>query len=171
MKKMRIVALAATSFVILSAAGPADAAKTTVTMFLATANGPGAEIGTISFKDTPEGMQIRPRLLSLHEGTHGFHLYAHPTCAPEDKNGVSVPALAAGGPVKSGDGSPVELPNLYVHYDGASYDKEIAPNVKVADLYGHAVVVDALGPAYGTKAPAPVGGEIRRVACGVVDGK
>lgn len=168
MKTLRTVALAATCFATLFTAGAAEAAKATVTMFLAKADGPGMKIGTIAFEDTPKGLKIRPRMMNLHEGTHGFHLYANATCAPREKNGVAVPALAAGGPVNSDKGPAVKLPNLYVHYDGASYNKEMAPNVKVADLYGHAVVLDALGPAY-QDAPKPVGGAIRRIACGVVD--
>lgn len=170
MKVLRTAALAATCFAILSTPGAAEAAKTTVTMFLATADGPGKEIGTIAFEDTPKGLNIRPRMMQLHEGTHGFHLYEHATCAAQDKNGVAVPALAAGGPVTLGKGAAVQLPNLYVHYDGASYSPVLAPDVTVADLANHAVVLDALGPAY-HDAPLPVGGDIRRVACGVVGGQ
>lgn len=170
MCKFRPVALALSCAAALFTAGAAQAATLTVTMHKATVDGPGKDLGTIAFEDTPQGMVITPRLMGLQEGLHGFHVDEFPSCAAKKKNGVTVPALAAGNPLgtdKPGKDHPGDLPGLYVHYDGASYNPTIAANIKTADLVGHAVVIDALGPAY-RDAPKPVGGAVLRVACGVV---
>tara|TARA_R110000824_G_scaffold216221_1_gene402844 strand:+ start:533 stop:1051 length:519 start_codon:yes stop_codon:yes gene_type:complete len=170
MCKFRSVALVLSCAAVLFTADAAHAATVTVAMHKATVDGPGKDLGTIAFEDTPQGMVITPRLMGLQEGLHGFHVDEFPSCAAKKKNGVTVPALAAGNPLgtdKSGKDHPGDLPGLYVHYDGAAYNPTIAPNIKTADLVGHAIVVDALGPAY-RDAPKPVGGAVQRVACGVV---
>lgn len=168
MRKLRTLTLAASCVAALSAAGSAQAATVTVDMHLAAANGPGKEIGTIEFEDTPGGMTIRPRLMRLQEGLHGFHLDQYPSCAAKEKNGEMVPALAAGEPLGgNGKDRPGDLPGLYVHYDGAAYTPTITPRLKTSDLYGHAIVIDALGAGY-PDAPKQVGGAVARVACGVV---
>lgn len=170
MRKLHPLALAVSCAAALFTADGAQAATITVTMHEATVGGLGKDLGTIAFEDTPQGMAITPRLMGLQEGLHGFHVDEFPSCAAKKKNGVPVPALAAGNPLgadKPGKNHPGDLPGLYVHYDGAAYTPTVAPNMKTADLADHAIVIDALGPAY-RDAPKPVGGIILRVACGVV---
>ena len=180
MQNIRTLALATACVAALCTAGAAHAAQAaqiTVDMHLAAANGPGKDIGTIAFEDTDKGLSIRPRLMHLHEGLHGFHVNENASCAAGTKNGEAVPALAAGGPLgpvttvkKDGKATQArkgDLPGLYVHYDGMAYTPTVAPHLKTADLKGHAIIIEALGPAY-DDAPKPVGGAIKRVACGVV---
>lgn len=170
MQNFRTFTFAATCLAALSLAGGAQAAQVTVDIHLATANGPGKELGTIAFEDTTQGMTIRPRLMGLPEGLHGFHVDEFPSCAAKKKNGEVVPALAAGKPLGSGTSGkdhPGDLPGLYVHYDGAAYTPTVAPHMNTAGLFGHAIVIDALGPDY-PNAPKKVGGEVARFACGVV---
>ncbi len=170
MRKIHPLALALSCAAALFTADAAQAATVTVTMHKATTGGPGKDLGTIAFEDTSQGMAITPRLMGLQEGLHGFHVDEFPNCAAKKKNGIAVPALAAGNPLgadQPGKGHPGDLPGLYVHYDGAAYTPTVAPAMKTADLIGHAIVIDALGPAY-RDAPKPVGGAILRVACGVV---
>jgi Cu-Zn family superoxide dismutase len=177
MYKLRTLGLAAACAAALFGAGAAQAATITVTMHLATDTGPGKEMGTVEFEDTDQGLLITPRLMRLHEGMHGFHVTETANCAPGKKNGETVPALAAGQPLTAGtatqqaaseeQGRLGDLPGLYVHYDGAAYNKTVKPQLKTSDLVGHAIVIDALGPQY-RDAPKPRGGDILRVACGVV---
>lgn len=174
MQKLRTLAVAASCAAALFITGAAQAAKVTVDMHRVTADGVGKDLGTISFKDTDKGLEIQPRLMGLQEGLHAFQLDAFPSCATRKQDGVKVPALGAGQPYDpnlaglEGKGKPAgDLPGLYVNYGGDAYSTIVAPNLKTADLEGHSIVIDALGPAY-KDAPKPIDGMTARVACGVV---
>lgn len=177
MQNYRPLMFVASCFAALTVAMTARADTVTVTMYLATDNGPGKEMGTIEFEDTPLGMKITPRLMRLREGLHPIHVNELPSCAAKEKNGEIVPALGAGDTLKSdkpGNRGTLEgkrhfgdLPDMYAHYDGAAYHQTLAPHMKTSDLLGRSIVIDALGPAY-RDAPKPRGGAPLRVACGVV---
>lgn len=82
--------------------------------------------------ETPYGVVFSPALEGLPPGVHGFHVHENGSCAPKEKDGKTVPALAAGGhydPQGSkrhgtpwGDGHLGHLPGLVVDAEGkASY--------------------------------------------------
>lgn len=157
--------------------GLAAHADTTVTLHLATPEGTGAAVGTVQVTASPYGLVFTPALTGLAPGLHGFHLHQHASCAPADKDGKPVPALAAGGhydPAGSarhgtpwGDGHLGDLPPLHVDADGRATQPVLAPRLKLADLPGRSLMVHAGGDNHADH-PAPLGGGGARVACGVI---
>jgi Cu-Zn family superoxide dismutase len=134
----------------LTAAGAANAQGRSATVNLITADGVGAAIGTISFRDTKQGLYIEPKLTGLPPGPHGFHIHQNPNCGPgPGANNVSAPGMAAGG-----------------HYDPKGLPG-IAKRLKTSDLAGRSVMIHA-GSDNFDDAPAPLGGGGGRIACGVI---
>ena len=85
------------SAIVVSIAGAAYAASTTVTINAIDANGVGKKIGTIELSDTKEGLRIAPQLSELPPGDHGFHVHVNPDCGPANgPNGQPAAGLAAG---------------------------------------------------------------------------
>ncbi len=162
------------------ATGPALAAELVIPISAIDANGVGAGIGTLKVKDGKGGMMVTPRLAGLTPGPHGFHIHENPSCQPKEQDGKMVPGLAAGGhydPAKAarhegpwGHGHLGDLPALAVNGDGTASDTVVAPQMKVADLKGRAVVIHAGADNYADQ-PKPLGGGGGRVACGVVPAK
>jgi Cu-Zn family superoxide dismutase len=148
-----------------------------VTMRAATVNGEGSIIGLIVFQDTAKGLKIMPNLRGLTEGQHGMHVHENPSCGAADKDGKTVPGLAAGshfdpdgtgrheGP--AGGGHLGDLPILYVDAAGRAARSSWAPRLEAADLLGRAIVIHAGGDNY-SDSPAKLGGGGARAACGVV---
>ena len=66
-----------------------------------------------------------------------------------------------------GKGHLGDLPALTVDAKGMARKPVTAPRLKVADLWGHAIVIHAGGDNYADK-PAPLGGGGARVACGTI---
>jgi len=153
------------------------AGEATVSMFLATDNGPGTAIGNISVTDTPYGALFTPDLSGFTPGLHGFHVHENADCGPKRKDGKMVPGLAAGGhydPAGSGrHGGPYgnghlgDLPPLYVDGNGASTQPILAPRLKVADLKGRSLMIHAGGDNFSDH-PEALGGGGPRKACGIV---
>jgi len=156
---------------------PALGAELTIPVNAIDANGVGAAIGTIKVRDGAKGMVVTPRLSGLTPGPHGFHVHENPSCQPKEQDGKMVPGLAAGGhydPHKAGrhegpwgHGHLGDLPALAVNGDGTAGDPLVAPQLKVADLKGRAIVIHAGADNYADQ-PKPLGGGGGRVACGVV---
>ena len=163
------------SIVLVSGAAWAD--DVTLEMFLTTASGAGASIGTVTVTDTPYGALFTPDLVGLAPGLHGFHVHGNPECGPKEKNGTMVPGLAAGGhydPAGTGrhegpygDGHLGDLPPLYADGSGQATQPVLAPRVKTADLKGRSLMIHAGGDNYADQ-PAKLGGGGPRMACGVV---
>jgi len=159
------------------ATGAAAHADLVVQMNLVNEQGVGAEAGTITISESKYGLVFTPALRGLAPGLHGFHVHQNPSCAPADKDGKPVPALAAGGhydPAGSGkhgepwgDGHLGDLPPLFVAPDGTSTQPVLAPRLKAADVAGRSIMVHAGGDNHADH-PAPLGGGGARVACGVV---
>ncbi|WP_423599888.1 superoxide dismutase [Cu-Zn] SodC [Roseateles sp. MS654] len=153
------------------------AAEATVTLKVATPQGDGGAVGTVTMEDTKYGLVFTPKLTGLPPGLHGFHVHVNPSCAPADKDGKPSPAEAAGGhfdPKKSGkhgepwgDGHLGDLPPLYVNGEGEATQPVLAPRLKLADVKGHALMVHAGGDNHADH-PAPLGGGGARIACGVI---
>jgi Cu-Zn family superoxide dismutase len=156
-----------------------QAAEATVTLNLAQADGTGRAVGTVRLVETPYGLALYPSLTGLPPGLHGFHVHEGASCAATSKDGVPVPAGAAGGhldPLGSkhhgepwGDGHLGDLPPLYVSADGTAAQPVLAPRLKLADVAHHALMVHAGGDNHSDH-PAALGGGGARVACGVIEG-
>lgn len=152
-------------------------AATTITLYNATHEGPGDSIGTVTVTESDYGLVFTPDLKGLDQGIHGFHVHQNPTCQPGEKNGETVPALAAGGHFDPqdtghhgapwGDGHLGDLPALYVDAGGHATLPVLAPRLEMDDLEGRAVMIHAGGDNYSDQ-PKPLGGGGPRVACGVV---
>jgi Cu-Zn family superoxide dismutase len=149
----------------------------TVTVNAVSAQGVGASIGTITFRDTSKGLEVAPKLTGLTAGEHGFHIHENPDCAPKEKDGQMVAALAAGphfDPAHSGKhlgphggGHKGDLPKLEAAADGIASKSVVVEGVTVADIRNRSVMIHAGGDNY-SDTPAPSGGGGARVACGVI---
>jgi len=166
------------SAVLLSAVcATASAADSTVNLKMATEKGEGAEIGTVTLSETKYGVVFTPNLKDLPPGLHGFHVHANGSCAPNQADGKTVPAGAAGGhldPAKTGkhgtpwgDGHLGDIPGLTVDAKGMATYPVLAPRLKMADIKGKALMVHAGGENHADH-PAPLGGGGARMACGVI---
>lgn len=161
---------------VLVMTGIAGAADVTVELFLTTASGTGPAVGSVTVRDTPYGALFTPDLKGLPPGLHGFHVHQNPDCGPQQKDGESVPGLAAGGhydPAGSGrhegpygDGHLGDLPPLYVAEDGTATQPVLAPRLKTVDLKGRSLIVHEGGDNYADH-PEKLGGGGSRKACGV----
>jgi superoxide dismutase, Cu-Zn family len=177
MSKINSIALAGVACIALG--GAAAAATRTVTMNAIDANGVGAAVGTITFKDTAQGLMAEPKLTGLPPGSHGFHIHENPNCGPgPGANNQPAAGMAAGGHYDpkatkkhrgphATDGHLGDLPVLVVDKDGRADLPGLAPHLKTSNLAGRAVMVHAGGDNY-DDAPAPLGGGGARIACGVV---
>lgn len=175
----KIIGSAVTGAILIVAVGAATAATKTVSMNAITASGVGSEIGTITFRDTNQGLMVEPKLSSLPPGQHGFHVHENGNCGPgPGANGQPAAGMAAGGHYDPAGAKahrgPHEknshlgdLPVLVVDKDGSATLPVLAPRLKVSDLAGRAVMIHAGGDNY-DDSPAPLGGGGGRIACGVV---
>lgn len=148
----------------------------TVTMHAVSAQGVGAEIGTISLHDSPAGLVIRTSLSQLPPGPHGFHIHEKGSCDPAMKDGKAGAALAAGSHYNPNHaphhGNPLtghlgDLPLLNVAADGTANVTLLAPRIKAADVQNLAIMVHAGSDNY-SDSPKPLGGGGDRIACGVI---
>lgn len=157
----------------------ASAAETSVAMVLVDGKGTGAPIGSVRVVETAYGVAFYPNLMGLPSGLHGFHVHENPSCAPAEREGASVPAMAAGGHLDPaatqrhgepwGVGHLGDLPPLYVAADGSATTAVLAPRLKFADVARRSLMVHAGGDNHADQ-PAPLGGGGGRVACGVIGG-
>jgi Cu-Zn family superoxide dismutase len=160
-------------------AAAAYGAETTVTLSIADEKGTGAAVGTVRIVETRYGLVFYPALKGLPPGLHGFHVHESPSCAPGERDGASVAALAAGGHLDPqatkrhgepwGDGHLGDLPALYVAADGSSSNAVLGPRLKLADVLNRSLMVHAGGDNHSDH-PAPLGGGGARIACGVIGG-
>lgn len=166
------------AMLMMLAAGPALAAKITVTMNAIDTAGIGQPIGTIDARDTRQGLALTPKLSGLPTGPHGIHIHQNGDCGPKEQDGKPVAGLAAGGhfdPMTTGKhkgpwdmgGHQGDLPALSVQGDGTASETLVAPHLKVADLKGRAIIIHAGADNYADE-PKPLGGGGPRIACGVV---
>lgn len=173
--RLRTLLLAAA---MAGAVTAAEAATTRVTVNAIDDKGVGAAIGSVTFKDTKEGLLIQPKLAGLAPGKHGFHIHEKPNCGLAEQGGKMMVGFGAGGhfdPAHTGKhlgpemagGHKGDLPVLVVDADGTAKQAGLAPHLKVKDLHKHAVMIHAGGDNYADE-PAPLGGGGARIACGVI---
>jgi Cu-Zn family superoxide dismutase len=173
MKAVLSLALA----VALSATAHAATVKADLAM--ATLDGPGASVGSVTISGGDAGAVLITDLHGLPPGLHGLHIHAGSSCAPgPDKTGKIIPAGAAMGhfdPTATGvhegpdgQGHLGDLPVLNVADDGTARLRLLAPRIKDVDhLKGHALMIHVGGDNY-SDTPAPLGGGGVRLACGVI---
>jgi superoxide dismutase, Cu-Zn family len=163
----------------LAFAAAAHGAETIVALDIVDAKGTGVSVGTIRIVETRYGLVFYPALTGLPPGLHGFHVHKNPSCAPGERGGVTVAALAAGDHLDPqttkrhgepwGDGHLGDLPALYVASDGSASNPVLAPRLKFADVVNRSLVIHAGGDNHSDH-PAPLGGGGARLACGVIGG-
>ena len=161
---------------ILSVSAAAHAGIT-VQMGTVDEKGPVKSVGQVVISDTPFGVVFSPSLAGLPPGLHGFHVHENPSCESREKDGKTVPALAAGGhydPSASkrhglpwGDGHLGDLPALFVDATGNANYPVLAPRLKITDLKGRSLMIHAGGDNHADH-PAPLGGGGARLVCGVI---
>lgn len=175
MKFFLLTAFAAFPLVVAAAVGD----EKTVSLYMAEKAGPGDDIGQVRMLETAYGLAFYPHLKGLPPGLHGFHIHENPSCAPGEKEGAVVPALAAGGhwdPQGSkkhgepwGDGHRGDLPALYVAPDGTATAPVLDPRLRLTDVLNRSVMIHAGGDNHADH-PMPLGGGGVRIACGVIGG-
>lgn len=158
----------------------AYSAEMTVQINIAEKAGIGADIGNIKIVETQYGLVFYPSLKTLPAGLHGFHIHEKPSCAPGEKDGNIIPALAAGGhfdPQNStkhgepwGDGHLGDLPPLYINETGFANTPVLSPRLKLKDIMGRSLMIHAGGDNHADH-PLPLGGGGPRIACGIIDTK
>ena len=149
----------------------------TVTVNLIDTKGIGKPAGTVTIKETAEGLELDTNLKGLPPGEHGFHLHENGSCAPADKDGTPTAGQAAGGHYDpegtkahkgpGGGGHKGDLPKLEVNPKGTANAKLKVSGLKLADVTGKALVIHEGSDNY-ADAPKPLGGGGARIACGVV---
>ena len=170
----RYAPMAATLLLLAGAAW----ADITVPMHMVDDKGTGAAVGQVLISESPYGLVFTPAMKGLAPGLHGFHVHENPSCAPMEKEGKMVPALAAGGhydPTGTkrhglpwGDGHLGDLPALYVDNAGSATYPVLAPRLKIADVKGRSLMVHVGGDNHADH-PAPLGGGGARIVCGVIE--
>jgi Cu-Zn family superoxide dismutase len=148
-----------------------------IPMYRVDESGIGPPIGMIQAADGKDGLVLKPQLKGLPPGAHGFHVHENLSCAPAEKDGKPVAALAAGGhydPQETkkhagpkGQGHLGDLPALQVAPNGTATQPVSAPRLKLADLKGRTLVIHAGADNYSDE-PAPLGGGGARIACGLM---
>jgi Cu-Zn family superoxide dismutase len=155
----------------------AEANEKTVSLSAVDAQGIGKILGTVKITESAYGLVFTPALEGLPAGIHGFHVHENPSCSPKEKEGKPTAALAAGGHYDSqsvkvhgtpwGNGHLGDLPGLVVDAEGRATYPVLAPRLKMADLKDRALMVHAGGDNYADQ-PAPLGGGMARIACGII---
>jgi Cu-Zn family superoxide dismutase len=164
--------------VLLGFAAPALAAKPLkVKLSSVTAEGVGKPVGTVTIKETKDGVTLETDLKGLPPGEHGFHMHEKASCEAADKDGKMTAAQGAGahfdpdatkahkGP--GGGGHKGDLPKITVSDKGVSKEKLEVKGLKLADFAGHSLMIHAGGDNY-SDSPKPLGGGGDRIVCGVV---
>ena len=162
---------------VLSLYGTARAGIS-VPMHLVDEQGIRQQVGTVDISPSPYGLVFTPALAGLPPGMHGFHVHENPSCAPKDKDGKMVAALAAGGhydPGKTGrhglpwgDSHLGDLPGLYVDGTGAATTPVLAPRLRLEDVKARSLMIHVGGDNHADH-PQPLGGGGPRLVCGVIE--
>jgi Cu-Zn family superoxide dismutase len=183
MPRMTKFSAIATGLLFLSAASAGAAEKAPkpikVDVNFIDPTGVGKPAGTITIKQTADGLELDTKLKGLAPGEHGFHLHENGSCAPADKEGKPTAGQAAGGHFDpdatkahkgpGGGGHKGDLPKLEVDAKGESKAKLKVAGLKLDDVKGKSIMIHEGGDNY-ADAPKPLGGGGARVACGVIAG-
>lgn len=156
--------------------GVAHAETLKVPVNLINDQGTGEAVGTVTFVDANDGVDIFVELTGLPQGEHGMHIHEKATCDPADSNGKMTAGMAAGGHLDpagtnthagpEGKGHKGDLPRITADAEGAVKTKLHVDHLKTDDLKGHSVMIHAGGDNYSDN--PPLGGGGARIACGVI---
>ncbi len=140
--------------------------------------GIGEAIGSVTLKDTLEGMALTIHLKDIPAGDHGFHIHENPSCAFQMQEGKLVPGALAGGhydpqetKIHAGPGQKGhlgDLQKLIANSDNIVEQQMIVPGLKIADIMNRAFIIHEKGDNYSDE-PLPLGGGGARIACGVIN--
>lgn len=129
----------------------AVADRVLVQMRRATADGPGARVGTVALGDHAHGLLAMPLLQGLSAGPHAMHVHDAGSCQPAEKDGETVPAAAAGGhydPEGTGryagpyaDGARGDMPNIVVEANGTATIPVLAPRLALDEVRGRSLMI------------------------------
>jgi Cu-Zn family superoxide dismutase len=134
-----------------------------------------ASIGTVTMRDTNQGLQLDVKLSGISDGEHGFHIHQNASCEPGLKNGKVEPGLSAGdhfdpdatkshkGP--TGGGHKGDLAKLMSTGGKVDY-RFIAPRLNLSSIIGRSLIVHEGGDTYADKPES--GGGKGRIACGII---
>ncbi|UQZ91293.1 superoxide dismutase [Cu-Zn] SodC2 [Deltaproteobacteria bacterium Smac51] len=149
----------------------------TVELHQATLEGSGASIGSVTFTDVSDGVEIKTSLYGLPNGQHGFHIHENASCEPMEKAGVMTPAQAAGGhydPEKTGKhlgpdggGHKGDLPRLTANNEGRADGVMKVKDLTVSEIKNRSLMVHIGGDNYSDH-PEELGGGDGRFACGII---
>ena len=177
MKTTKMIAFVSGALFFIGGSAAWAAKSVKVTMNTVTAEGVGKSIGTITLRESKEGVTIEPKLKGLAPGEHGFHLHEKASCDPADKEGKMTAAQAAGGHFDpdatkahkgpGGGGHKGDLPKLVVSDKGEAKDKLEVKGLTLADFQGKSLMIHEGGDNY-SDTPKPLGGGGARIACGIV---
>ncbi|WP_240224761.1 superoxide dismutase family protein [Rheinheimera hassiensis] len=146
----------------------------TIRMNKVTADGIGDSAGTITVRETADGLVFKPELQGLQAGEHGFHVHQNPSCEPAMKDGERQAAASAGshldpadtnqhaGP--DGQGHLGDLPMILADSNG-NQQEVTAGRMKLDDLKNRSLVVHQQSDDYTT---APSGSSGSPIACGII---
>jgi superoxide dismutase, Cu-Zn family len=159
-------------------------AQDTATAIAGLQDAAGTSLGTVTFRDTPEGLEITLAVIGLPAGKHGLHIHTEGSCeASTDDAGMTVMHGAAGGhfdpattenhagpDVDSATGHAGDLPNLEVAEDGSATITLVTTKMTLAEcetsVVGRAIIIHANEDNY-TNDPKN-GGSGDRIACGII---
>ena len=170
------LALAASLLVVITGCQAGDSQPEGVgTTATAKMQGPdGADLGTVTLTQGPQGVLVMADLTGLAPGAHGFHIHEVGTCSPDFSAAGDHFTLEG---VEHGYMNPNgqhlgDMPNIHAAADGTARADVFNGAVTLADgsdnsvfdADGSAIIVHEKGDTYGADAGA--GG---RVACGVIE--
>ena len=139
------------------------------------------DIGTVTLKQTPNGVLIEAHLTGLSAGAHGFHIHETGKCdAPDFKSagGHFNPTDAKHGITVEGGPHAGDMPNIHFPEDGDAGLRVEVLNTMVSleegaegyllDEDGSAIMVHSGADDYESQ---PSGDAGSRIACGIVEMK
>lgn len=148
----------------------ATAAHASLKINMKLLDGSGRSIGIVRADDTIYGVLLTPKLHDLKPGVHGFHVHECPLCGDGarlvgghlDLSDVRQHRGPYEGNSHSGD-----LPVLIVNGDGKATMPVLAPRLKLSQIVGRSLIIQAGGDNF-SDTPVTNGGGGAKVACGEI---
>jgi superoxide dismutase, Cu-Zn family len=140
---------------------PRNPLEVELTVRFTSLEGVGHVIGTLTVRNgeimvagrKETALFITPALKGLPQGLYAFHVHENPACGPGQKDGETVPGLAAGGHLwLSGTGALSgttftshlgDLADLEVAADGTAKKTVVAARMTLADVTGRSFIIHA----------------------------
>jgi Cu-Zn family superoxide dismutase len=137
----------------------------------------GAQHGTVTLHQTPNGVRVAAELTGVPAGAHGFHVHETGACeAPsfESAGGHFAPAESEHGFQVEGGPHAGDMPNVHVPESGTLTVEHFNPRISLLegeegylmDDDGSAIVLHANADDYESQ---PSGDAGSRIACGVIE--